>query len=701
MGKSELASSLERRLGNPYADVVPGMVLGWEEREGVRYVMINPVKMVELNRVVMIDRKDVLEHIRDEFDPRDWRTPTAVKVKGRENGKELVFMAPYDGHMRTRAASENPEIVQQIGVNGGIEYQDSTQKAFKILKIDPQGRDFLTPVEYAKLVNTGIYAQEEVAGARKAAHVMIAWEQQLRPKDSELSGLAALTLLSRDRQDPRRMVMESKGISEDEKRAMRQLSTLVVSAYGLSPHECMTEALWVMAENREAIARIEGMHRQLSGVIHMPEVQRKLAEVSDGNQKRMVLLGEKGLRQMLKLVGSGQTVSDRKKLLQALMADVQNPAVDWNEITKLIKSPSLVEYERASINLKREKTIRGYTLRYLRDHRQKLWVGKYRAGQLETQFDEVADYLSEFEDRMLTTFAFAPDLYRDSALGYVARAKDAMDAANTLIVDWDKKGRASSQEIGQTGFGFNEAVRTLRASIKRVEFFDESDYRKFKAVVDGLRGDIERQKLQVQREVAVTGAIKKVMAKVGDERGVDAHKAVKLGTLIRTQFDKELENQLRMDYRRTPDNQDIGAAASRVSSEMLADLEVIADHSIPNLKAVVDGKMDYEYALRVAEDAKREARNREKASVSQPEVVLDIEWLRNNFTLEGASKLRAELEKNSEIPDELRRILLTYLRVLQAQESRLSAPDQVKHRMITEQIIDTQGTVYEASKTGR
>jgi hypothetical protein len=62
--------------------------------------------------------------------------------------------------------------------------------------------------------------------------------------------------------------------------------------------------------------------------------------------------------------------------------------------------------------------------------------------------------------------------------------------------------------------------------------------------------------------------------------------------------------------------------------------------------------------------------------------------------------LKAELEKKSDIPDEPRRILLTYLRVLQAQESRLTAPGRRKHREITEQIIDTQGTVYDASKTG-
>lgn len=368
----------------------------------------NPRDLMRDNPAALIVNKEMYDRMAAGFSPDLFDLPQVVKVStySSEHG-QIIRDFVLDGMTRTKyvndheaeISTENPDFIFQV--------RDVTSAALQNRAIVPplekvEGQQALTMVQYLRAVIPPTVEHSQIAPDRIAAHLINGWENMVGESlAKKYSALAALSLLGNPsiniasdellRKDLARQTRIMSDETADERtrlqNALIEMAAIILQTK-LVRQEVARSAFTLVSTESPVIGGGKEARKQMYGLLHTPEVERKLAAAFTNIGEREQMRDQLGqfISDSFKNVAKA---SNRDEVTSVLQMALKDPTLNYNDVLNVYTSENPIKrYDEAREEINKDRVTRSYQRTYR----------TYDLTNTETQFIDVFSKRTELSE---------------------------------------------------------------------------------------------------------------------------------------------------------------------------------------------------------------------------------------------------------------------------------------------------------------
>lgn len=268
-------------------------------------VPADPTEIMRENPAALIVNKESYDRMGAHFSPVQFDPPQVVMVQAFDSQHGNVTK-PFvlDGMTRTKFVADNAAEIEKAHPGFKFHYRNVTTSAVQnpsiVLKSERvSNQTALSMVQYLRAIIPPTVEHTQIASDRIAAHLINGWENMVGHDIAQkYSALAALSLLglytiniATDdalQKDLSRQVLMAEETPEDRAKLQDGLLQMgqIIRQTRLVRAEITRAAFMLVASQSEVIGGEEEARKQVYGLLHTAEVDRKLAEAFESSSQR-------------------------------------------------------------------------------------------------------------------------------------------------------------------------------------------------------------------------------------------------------------------------------------------------------------------------------------------------------------------------------------------------------------------------------
>lgn len=340
----------------------------------------NPEDLMRDNPAALIVNKETYDRMAAYFAPDQFDLPQVVKVStfSSEHG-EVIKDFVVDGMTRTRFVYDHKDNPNVIPTTFRFRVRDVTESTLENTKIVPieekaEGQQTLTMLQYLRAVVPPTIEHSQIAPDRIAAHLINGWDNMVGLELArKYSALAALNLLGnrsiniatdeglrRDLSRQQRLMAEE--TIEERVRLQEKLVEMgvVIRQTRLNRQELAQSAFMLVGTESPVIGGERESRSQIFGLLHTPEVERKLEAAFSHIGEREQMRDQLGqfISDAFKRIGRAP---NRQEAINILGEALRNPQFNFNNTLDIFTSPNPVErYPQVQREVNRDRLTRVY-----------------------------------------------------------------------------------------------------------------------------------------------------------------------------------------------------------------------------------------------------------------------------------------------------------------------------------------------------
>ncbi len=386
---------------------------GYQNPENGRIFAVDPLELVRGNPAANIISPEIYNRLEHNFSIEAWDKPQVVRVlTPLPDGKETTRYFVLDGLNRTKFAADHPEIIQRAKPDFVFEVKDVTATFLHDLTVvhrDEQCDDqqALTWLQYLRAVIPSTRAHQEIVPGRIAGHLMNGWNNMVGPEiAAQYSATAALGFLAtKSSLAPSILETQLKKetilVNETQEQKQRIIQAFlemaeVIQLSNLRSFNVARAALELVAKLSPAIGGEQAAIRNIYGMLHTPEIEKKLASVPEGTSRERVR--DELARTILTSLGKVVDSVQRENLFDNVPAILEDQRLNLSQVSEVFAAEQPVQ--------KYSEVKKGYNRKLLR--RIYLEVSKKPADNLtstEVNLLERLGFVMDFKSVQPATIA--------------------------------------------------------------------------------------------------------------------------------------------------------------------------------------------------------------------------------------------------------------------------------------------------------
>jgi len=489
-------------------------------------VIADPVELMRDNPAALIVNKESYGRMAAHFSPAQFDPPQVVLVDAYDSQHGRV-RKPFvlDGMTRTKFVADNAATIMEGNPGFRFHYRDVTQSALANPAIVPiaektDNQDALTMVQYLRSIIPPTVEHSQIAPDRIAAHLINGWENMVGHElASKYSALAALSLLgthtinvatdqafTKDLERQKTLMANE----TEQERALLETGLIqmaqILRQTRLIRQEVTRSAFMLVSAQSPVIGGQPEAQKQVFGLLHTTEIDRKLAESFEGASEREQqrdLLGKEALSALARAAEKPNARGDAGETGTVIELALKDPALTFDYLMQTLQSDNPVSmYDTARKEINLQNLIRSYREAYA----------------LET--------FSDTEAKLLETFGTRTLLSQQELNVYVSKimsANKAIEAARQASSDFATNREAYIAQGARPAL-FEETATQISTLIRAIEgsASDQTLARKTQELAELVTS--ARRRLNVQMAAYKVGRL--VDESSGDKANSQARDAV-------------------------------------------------------------------------------------------------------------------------------------------------------------------------------
>lgn len=347
--------------------------------ENDNLVQASPAVLMRDNPAALIVNRESYGRMAAHFSPLQFDPPQLVRVStfSAEHGV-VVKQFVLDGMTRTKFVQDNQAQIEQDHPDFQFKARDVTESALRNPAIMGRGntasQDSLTMLQYLRAVIPPTVEHSQIAPDRIAAHLINGWENMVgEDLSKKYSALAALSLLANpgintatDEALRRDLGKQQKLMSDEtiEDRVRLQGSLVemaqIVRESKLIKQEVARAAFTLVSAESPVIGGEKEARRQIFGLLHTPDVERKLTEAFSTIGEREQMRDQLGqfITDSFRRIGQAP---NREEVLNVLGLALKDPSLSFNYVIDVFSAPQpITRYDEVREEVNTDRLTKTY-----------------------------------------------------------------------------------------------------------------------------------------------------------------------------------------------------------------------------------------------------------------------------------------------------------------------------------------------------